>query len=381
MCGVSEKDVKFPKEGYTCSPCAYKAKREYDMSIPPKYQEEVKKVISLLKEAEKAGVNIEDVKHGWVKDNGQSLFVKNKLFREPNQFNIEDIDFKSLLGNIEPIKINKVNVGQKNGVFDKLVITDVHVGMDASNKGQSLYDVVWNKEELFKNLEICINHVIEYQKSKTLYIAELGDFFDGFNGLTTRGGHQLPQNMTNNEAFENGLLFKVTMIKELLKYYDKITFRSVTNNNHGGSFDEICSTALYHYCNVAFGSKVKIITQTKFIDYEIIGNRLFLYCHGKDRSHLKWGFKTKIDSNQINKIIGYLNANNLLNKGYDITFLKGDSHQLLLDFSSSDVFKYFNFPSFAPQSDWVGTNFQRGQSGLMFFNYREKGMSINDYLF
>lgn len=380
-CKLNENETKFPKFGKYCYKCKRQNSRKYEMSIPPRYQDDVKNFIGILKEAEKIGVNASAIKHQWLKTKEGSSFIKNPLYKDPDAFNLEDIDFKTLFGNIEPIKINKVNVGQKIGIFDKLIITDVHVGMDASNKGQSLYDVSWNKEKLFNNLEICINHVIEFQKSKILYIAELGDFFDGFNGLTTRGGHQLPQNMTNNEAFENGLLFKVTMIKELLKYYDKIIFRSVTNNNHGGSFDEICSTALFHYCNVAFGNKVEIITQTKFIDYDIIDNRLFLYCHGKDKSHLKWGFKTKIDPNQINKIIGFLTANNLLNKGYDITFLKGDSHQFLLDFSSSDIFKYFNFPSFAPQSDWVATNFQKGQSGFVFFNYRNRGMSINDYFF
>jgi hypothetical protein len=349
--------------------------------VPAEMVDTVKELNAIYRESKNIGLPVEDVKHGWLKTQDASMFFTNPLYKGEEAFDINSIDFKNLFNNlIENIDI-PVKENNFSGEFDKLVISDIHIGMDASNGGESLYDVNWNKEELFKNLEICIKHVVEFQKSKTLYIAELGDFADGWDGYTTRGGHKLPQNMSNNEVFENGLLFKINLVQNLLKYYDKIIFRSVVNNNHGGAFDEIISTAFYHYCKVSFNDRVEVITQKKFLDYEIINNRLFIYCHGKDKQHMKFGFKVKINSQQINKILGYLNANNLLNKGYDISFFKGDSHQMLFDYSSSDVFKYFNFPSFAPQSDWVAHNFQRGTNGFVFFNYRKDGVSINDKFF
>ena len=36
----------------------------------------------------------------------------------------------------------------------------------------------------------------------SIYVCDLGDAVDGWNGYTTRGGHKLPQNMSNKEVFE-----------------------------------------------------------------------------------------------------------------------------------------------------------------------------------
>ena len=63
-----------------------------------------------------------------------------------------------------------------------------------------------------------------------------------------------------------------------------------------------------------------------------------------------------------------------------IEFSKGDSHQYIFDSSSSDRFDYFNYPAFSPSSSWVQTNFKKGKSGFVFFNYNETRV-INDYLF
>ena len=381
MCGATSDKNKFPKEGYTCSPCSYKATRDYGMSIPPKYHEEVKKVISLLKEAEKAGVNIEDVKHGWVKDNGQSLFVKNKLFREPNQFNIEDIDFKSLLGNIEPIKINKVNVGQKNALFDRLVFTDTHIGMDVSDTGYALYDLKWDKEELFRRLDIMVQHTIEHQKSKTLIINDLGDFLDGYNNQTTRGGHRLPQNMSTNDAFDCALEFKIKLVKSLAPYFDKIKFINICNDNHAGHFGYITNSAFKLYIETAL-KNIEVVNQRKFLDYYIIENRCFVLTHGKDTHNMKFGFKPKADPATINKVMGYFNQIGILNKGYfEIEFGKGDSHLAILDDASSDIFGYYSYPAFSPSSNWVQLNFNKGRSGFIHFNYMDNRKNINPYYF
>ena len=113
----------------------------------------------------------------------------------------KEIDFLSIFKDkIGPLQIT--HKFKSNANFDRAVFTDVHIGMDVNKDGYSLYDGEWNQEQIFKRLEIFVNEIIKNQKSDTLFINELGDYLDGWNGETTRGGHHLPQNMDNQKAFD-----------------------------------------------------------------------------------------------------------------------------------------------------------------------------------
>lgn len=315
---------------------------------------------------------------GWLK-----LKEGSFRFKVPKgEFSVRDFDFTSSFQNIEPIKIdNRLTTNKTTALFDRLVLTDIHIGMDASDKGRSLYDLSWTRDDIFATLTQIINFTIENQRSETLYIVDLGDFLDGFNAQTTRGGHSLQQNLTNQEAFDLGIKFKTVLIESLLPYYSKIVFHNINNDNHAGDFAYCLNSALKMYCEKAYLGKVEVVNQLKFIDYNIVGKYCFVTTHGKDSTHLKHGFKPKLDAVQINKIIGFLNSKNLLNQGYEIIFEKGDSHQCIFDSSSSDLFKYYNYPALSPSSNWVQTNFQKGKRGFVLFNYYENRKSVNEYFF
>ncbi|MDV3537881.1 hypothetical protein CMU94_01935 [Elizabethkingia anophelis] len=336
---------------------------------------------TIKQKSQDLGIPIKDVKHGWLKNKETSMFFKNPLY-DDGVFNINEFDFEKAFKNIKPISVDKVKLKSNlDAEFDQLVISDIHIGMDASDNGRSLYNHTWTKDDIFKTLDQIVAFTIQNQKSNVLYIKDLGDMLDGFNGQTTRGGHNLPQNMTNEEAFDVGFEFKVKLIESLLPYYDKIHFHNINNDNHSGSFAYCLNKAFEVLMYKAYSGKVTVVNQLKFIDYSIVGNYCFITTHGKDSQHMKHGFKPKIDPNQINKIIGYLTANNLLNKGYDIIVEKGDSHQYLFDSASSDLFKYYNYPALSPSSNWVQTNFQKGQRGFIFFNYYENRKAIHEYFF
>lgn len=380
-CKLNENETKFPKFGKYCYKCKRQNSRKYEMSIPPRYQDDVKNFIGILKEAEKIGVDASAIKHQWLKTKDGSSFIKNPLYKDPDAFNLEDIDFKTLFGNIEPIKINKVNVGQKTALFDRLVFTDTHVGMDVSDTGYALYDLKWDKEELFRRLDVMVAHTIEHQKSKTLIINDLGDFLDGYNNQTTRGGHRLPQNMSTNDAFDCALEFKIKLVKSLAPYFDKIKFINICNDNHAGHFAYITNSAFKLYIETAL-KNIEVINQRKFLDYYIIENRCFVLTHGKDTHNMKFGFKPKADPATINKVMGYFNQIGILNKGYfEIEFGKGDSHLAILDDASSDIFGYYSYPAFSPSSNWVQLNFNKGRSGFIHFNYMDNRKNINPYYF
>ena len=333
---------------------------------------------AIKNKANELGLDDKDVKHGWLKTNDASLFFKNPSFG--NDFDVNKIDFKALLEGAPKLIVEPSKKRSHSGLFDKLVFTDVHIGMDASDKGRNMYGVEWNECILFERLQQMVAFTLEKQNSDTLYILDLGDYLDGFNGFTTRGGHSLPQNMSNQQAFDIGFQFKTALVQSLAPYYKTIHVRNICNDNHSGDFSYFVNQFFKTYVERDL-KNVHVTNQTEFIDYEFIGNYCFVTTHGKDTHNLKHGFKPKIDPAQINKILGYLNTKQLLNKGYEIIFEKGDSHLYLFDSASSDVFKYYNYPAFSPSSNWVSINFQLGRSGFVHFNYDEHRKSINEYFF
>jgi len=321
------------------------------------------------------------VKHMWLKTKQSSIFVKNPEYIEP-QTEVElekEIDFTNIFKDlVKPIKLPKISNKLDLSIFDRLVYTDVHIGMEVNQNGYSLYDGVWNEAEVEKRLEIMVSQTLINKQSDTLIIHELGDFMDGYDAVTTRGGHSLPQNMDNQKAFDVGLGFKIRLIDALIPYYNSIECINICNDNHAGSFGYIVNSAFKAYIELKY-ENVKVVNQRKFIDHYIVENRCFILTHGKDDKNMKFGFKPHLDAVQIEKIKNYIDEYRLHN--YTIEFSKGDSHQLLLDFTSSSAFEYQNFGAFSPPSDWVKTNFKNTNSSFIIFNYYENQKSINPIIF
>ena len=318
------------------------------------------------------------VKHLWLKTKKSSIFIKNPTYIEPQAEEVKEIDFTNIFKDkVEPVSIT-YNDFYPLSLFDRLVYTDVHIGMEVNQNGYSLYDGAWNEAEVEKRLEIMVNHTLINQQSDVLHIHELGDFMDGFNSVTTRGGHELPQNMDNQKAFDVGLQFKIRMIDALIKNYKEIVCTNICNDNHAGSFGYIVNSAFKSFIELKYDN-VKVINQRKFIDHYIVENRCFILTHGKDDKNMRFGFKPHLDPAQIEKIKNYIDEYKLHN--YTIEFSKGDSHQLLLDFTSSSAFEYQNFGAFSPPSDWVKTNFKNTNSSFIVFNYYENQKSINPIIF
>lgn len=321
------------------------------------------------------------VKHLWLKDKEKSVFIKNPDYIEPELNPEKEIDFLSIFKDkVKPIKLNTdFKILADTFLFDRAVFTDVHVGMDVNKDGYSLYEGIWDENELNKRLEIFVNSIVKKQKSNTLFLNDLGDFMDGFDGYTTRGGHKLPQNMDNQKAFDVGLGFKIKMIDALVEYYAKIKVVNICNDNHAGSFGYIVNSAFKTYIELKYTDNVEIINQRKFIDHYIIDNYCFILSHGKDDKSLKFGFKPQLDAPQIEKIKNYIDEYKL--HQYTIEFSKGDSHQLILDFTTSNTFEYQNFGAFSPPSDWVKTNFKNTKSYFTLFNYEKEQKLIYNHKF
>jgi hypothetical protein len=287
----------------------------------------------------------------------------NILFKD-NEI-IEDVDLLVSISNLL-IDVPKVKLIKRpdSKLTDRLIYTDVHVGMDASRKDLAQYAMDWNKDELFKRVNIMVSEVVANKTSNTIIVDELGDYMDGYNAQTTRGGHHLPQNMTNEECFDSGLTAKMILVKELSKHWDYVVFNNICEDNHAGSFGYIVNSAFKSLCEVSFNN-VEVNNFQKFINHYFIGSHCHVITHGKDSRNLKFGFKPHLDPKQIEKIDQYLKNEKIYNKAEFIEFTKGDSHQYLMDCASTDDFDYFNVMAFSPSSEWVQTNFKKGRSGFV----------------
>jgi hypothetical protein len=316
----------------------------------------------IVEASESVEVDYENVPHLWLKTKNASLFVKNPFH------NNKTIDFESVISECISSyqEVPKIGI-PKCDTFDRLIWTDAHIGMDSYGHGISLYSMEWNEDTLVSRIDVMVNFVLDNKSSDILIIDELGDFMDGWNGETTRGGHKLPQNMSNQEAFDVGLKAKIRVVDALSHHYKHITCNNICNDNHAGSFAYVVNSAFKSVVDCKFNN-VLVNNYNKFISHYIMGDHCFIITHGKDDKNLKFGFKPMLDPRTSEKISQYIRHNDLLSQSKYIEFSKGDSHQCLFDMCTSDEFDYFNFPAFSPSSQWVQTNFKKGRSGFVMQN-------------
>jgi hypothetical protein len=109
------------------------------------------------------------------------------------------------------------------------------------NIENDLYDSgFWGEDELFETLRAMVSHIgFRFNNHSKIVVQDLGDFVDGYNGETTRGGHALPQNMSNTECFKIASKFKIELAKKLAIHGVPLEFHSVVNDNHGGDFGNL----------------------------------------------------------------------------------------------------------------------------------------------
>jgi len=266
---------------------------------------------------------------------------------------------------LKPVNI-RTPIRKKYHKVIRAIFTDTHIGMTPDIEGISPYGGEWDKKEQSRRFLVFAEYLIKTaSKGNQLIIDDLGDFMDGWDGKTVRREHDLPQNMSNEESFDAGVHFKVATIDCLVSsgLFSSIILNNICNDNHAGSFGYVVNSAVKSILEMKYPDIVKVSNHRKFINHYFIGEHCFIISHGKDKKNLKFGFKPKLDDAGEKKITNYIRENAI--KSPFIEFSKGDSHQMLFDMATSDLFDYMNYPAFSPASEWVQTNFQRGRSGFV----------------
>lgn len=272
---------------------------------------------------------------------------------------------------------SKIAAGLK---FDMVTYTDVHIGMDTDKTGSAMYADDWSAKSISSSFDAMVSGVLREKQNEVLIVDELGDYLDGFNGYTTRGGHKLPQLMTDEQAFDLALELKINSAGVWSRNYKKVIFNNICNDNHAGAFGYFVNSAFKKYCDKNFNN-VEVTNHRKFINHYFVNNICFIITHGKDDSTLKFGFKPQLDSKGLEKIDQYCKQNDLYKKAKKIVFKKGDSHQCLFDMCTSDDFFYFNYPALSPSSQWVQNNFKKGRRGYVLEKWNAENVVIDPFFF
>lgn len=345
---------------------------ETDFFMPSAWDTEKNRFLSIDEYCDKYGLPKDQVRSSKLVAHLEKHMIYNIAFNPTlNEQTGIDEDFIEgvIKKHIQPVEGFHYKRDAKTSIITNLTYTDTHIGLDPNKDNNSLYGGVWDKSSLIDRMKAIVAHTVNKSvanESEILYIRDLGDLADGLDGQTVRGGHELPQNMNNTEVFDTAIEFKVSMIDFFIAtgQYSQIICENVCNSNHGGDFDYFINSAFKHIVETKYPN-VTVNNHRKFISHYGVGNHCFVISHGKDDKTLKFGFKPVLDTKAIEKIDQYIKGNGLYNKYKYFHFCKGDSHQFLLDFTTSQDFNYFNYPALSPASQWVQNNFKKGMSGFV----------------
>ena len=330
-------------------------------NIRPRVNEEEHEVLkdyrAIVKESKNFGIDPKSVKHGWFKSKTASFAFTNPLYKE---IGIKEA-FEEILkdySNIQPVEID-VSVVKTDKAL-KIVLTDEHIGLDV-NGGLFEYEYTpeIHEEKIkqviadIKYLHKCFGH-FDY-----VIICNYGDFQDGYENHTTRGGHHLSQNISTAEVFKHCLKTRLNMLQTILKLNvaSKVILLDCVNDNHSGSFAHTISVAIQMLIEQLYKKDlVEVQTLDKFLDYRIYGNHAFIMTHGKDKEFRKHGLPLNLDKKSVEFLMSYIEHHGINKEAKYIHVEKGDLHSINYD-GSRKYFDYMNFGSFAPPSKWAQANY------------------------
>lgn len=303
------------------------------------------KEVDYLRKLEQDRTRVTELK---LKEMTKKYFDLKNQMSDFSEF-LSDIQFK-----ITPIipAYNNNNVSENTII---VYISDMHIGADVSN--YSIYSNEFNfdvaKERLNKILEKVVT-VSEISNITSIYVCNLGDSLDGYNGETTRAGHKLPQNMNNKDQYKNYIQLMLEFFANLSScgQFNNIEYYCVDGGNHDGDIGFMANKSL-EACLAVLNPNINVYIFEQFIDYFRIKNHVFILSHGKDAKDMFKNMPLVINDKWENQINEFLDYNEIYNE--NVHFIKGDLHQSAT--TCAKRFRYRSVGSFFGSSEWIHKNF------------------------
>jgi len=311
--------------------------------------------------------------NGWLVS---AMFVQKKTGELTHEDLLNDLSTVLITDNIVPYVVVQQE-SNKKALF--VYLSDKHIG--AMTKSDAMYDNVYNKEVFRDRLTQVYTKILETVHLvgvfEDIYICDLGDSMDGWNGYTTRGGHKLPQNMDNKEAFNTYLFEHKLFFDNLMRSGFANQYHAVmqTNDNHSSDYGYIANQALGLYLETAYPG-IKVQLMTKFLEHINYGLHTIILTHGKDSEDLKHGLPLQLTHKAENFLEKYINYHKI-DTNYPIHVIKGDLHS-----ESQQVayhFRYRNVLSMYGASKWIMNNFGPSHAGVSFDIYNKNSKSVYSF--
>ena len=233
-----------------------------------------------------------------------------------------------------------------------IYLSDMHIGAFVSSL--SIYSNPYDKSEVMNRMDKIISRLYKlnhlYKGFDNIYVCNIGDSLDGYNGETTRGGHSLPQNMCNKEqihTFIECMNYFFTQLNTMV--YNNLHYICVGESNHDGDFGYAANIALEA---ILSHQGISCTIFDKFIGEFEVKDTTFVLCHGKDNKDMFKNLPLTLDVKTENFINEYLDNKRITGK---IIFIKGDLHQSATTYGRR--FTYKSVGSLFGSSEWIHKNF------------------------
>lgn len=275
----------------------------------------------------------------------ENFELKEKL--ASGQFMLEGLDLTNLVdwGRMPTIS---------NGKDLIIWLSDIHTGATVSS--QSIYSNPYGEEEMKKRFDMILKRVYTeaYHTGggfENIVICNLGDSLDGYNGQTTRGGHELAQCMNNKEQLQTYIKLMTNFVRGLQEEikHTNMYYYCVGESNHDGDFGYAANIAL---ATILEQYDVKCQVFNKFIGEFTLNDTTYIMCHGKDNKDMFKNLPLTLDVKTENFINEYIDNKGITGK---IVFVKGDLHQSATTYGRR--FTYKSVGSLFGSSEWIHKNF------------------------
>ena len=298
-----------------------------------------------------------EVRMYWSKDTKKG--IKHSLLVGPKEEKLDLDSIREFLS--ETVAPVEYELPEKIDKSLMVYLSDLHIGMMVEN--DSMFPSEWTPEKyetrLFSFLPLIKKHQI-----KEVVVCLLGDIIDGWNRKTTRGGHDLSQNLSNKEQYHVFINSFKRLFDALVKEGVKIKFVSVSEGNHEGELCHIYSSSLSLYLETKY-PQIEVYIFDKFIDSVEVQGHQFLLTHGKDKKDLKHGLPLVLDyktETYLSRYISYYGIESDWYKGIHV--VKGDLHNV--SYQVCPQFSYRNVLALCPASSWIQNNFASNISGISY---------------
>ena len=267
------------------------------------------------------------------------------------------------------LNINKIDKSARNDKAIIFCIADEHIACSNDN---SLFENKWDESE-YRARKLSVVEALSYETLKhgtfdKVIMLNLGDNLDGFSGQTTRGGHTLPQNMTNKQAIETYLRVNIQLWDSLLTYFPYSDFEEhdMENSNHGGNgWDAAANIAVKAYLDAKYPKVVSKVSYEKTFGMFKYGCNNIVFTHGKDDKMMRNPLPLNLNDATETKIKQIMDIFGIHHKSDEQTFvLKGDIHKF--NWNSGKFFKYINCPSVMGATGWIMENFGQTEPGIFY---------------